>query len=108
MTIEDKKEYLKRYRLQLTKIERLNDMMATYPDTHNNCFGQLNKAIFIRDMIEAEIAAVNDGTLSEVLSQKYINGRSLEEIAERMCYSTRHIQRLHRKALEVFMPFGIS
>ena len=37
---------------------------------------------------------------SEVLAQKYLCGRSLDETAEILNYSKRQIERIHLKALE--------
>ena len=106
MTVNEKKDYLNRYRIQLAKISRLKEMLNTYPDSKPHCQPQLDKAEYIRDKIEAEIEAIGDELLSEVLMQKYMCGRSLSEIAERMVYSSRHIERLHARALERFEVFS--
>ena len=54
----------------------------------------------LRFQIEQVIESVEDNTLSEVLYQKYIFGRTLEQIGCILNYSKRHIERLHIKALE--------
>ena len=50
--------------------------------------------------IEEDIETVDGGLLSEVLSQHYLCGRSLEETAYALNYSKRHIERLHKTAME--------
>lgn len=58
------------------------------------------------------ITAAIDGTeieqpLRDILHYKYIVGLTIEEIAERMTYSPRHIVRLHTEAIELFsIPAG--
>ena len=52
--------------------------------------------------IEQKISNVDDELLCEILYQKYILGKTLEDIAVILNYSKRHIERLHIKALEKF------
>lgn len=102
MTIEEKKEYLKSYRVQLFKIERVRTLMFQNPAYMDRHKGSLHRAERMRDKIEFEIEAVDDGILSEILYGKYVCRKSLEEIADNLSYSKRQIERLHIKALEKF------
>ena len=102
MNISEKKEYLSKYRLQQAKINRLTEMLDTFPEEQKKYRQQLLEARQLRDSIESEIEAIGDDTLIEILSQKYMCGRSLNSIAIYMNYSTRHIERLHKKALQLF------
>lgn len=56
----------------------------------------------LRDEIEEKIKTVDGGILSEILFNKYILGKTLEEISFILNYSKRQIERLHIKALEKF------
>ena len=58
--------------------------------------------LLLRIKIERQISEVDSGILSEVLYQKYIFGKTLEDIGAILNYSTRHIERLHIKALDLF------
>ncbi len=104
MNVETAREYLKRYRLLQAKITRLEQMLSECPEKREKYLKELNSAITLRDGIEDSIDAVDGGILSEILSQKYICGRSLEEIGYLINYSKRQTERLHIKALLKFKP----
>lgn len=102
MTIDEKKQYLNKYRLQQAKIGRINEMIAAFPDDKQRYDKQLLEARHIRNRIEDEIQAIDNEILSELLSQKYLCGRTISEIAHCMSYSIRQIERMHKQALERF------
>lgn len=52
-----------------------------------------------QEEIRKTIALINDDTLAQLLSLRYLSYKSWREIADTMHYSTRHITRLHAKAL---------
>lgn len=100
---QEKKQYLNQYLLQEAKINRLKEMCRINPE---------NKALYNKEILEAEnlrleienkIANVEDSLLSELLYQKYVFGKTLEEMSGILNYSKRHIERLHIKALEKFI-----
>lgn len=51
--------------------------------------------------IKNSIEAVQDDRMKIILEKRYIGGKTLEEIAEDMNYSSRHIRRLHHNALNI-------
>ncbi len=51
--------------------------------------------------ITTVIGQVQDVILATLLAERYINGRSWRGVAYVLNYSTRHVRRLHKKALEV-------
>lgn len=65
--------------------------------------GQINTKIDemlkTKQRVEKAIQTVQDGTLREVLVQRYILGKKWEQIADDMNYSWRRIYQLHGKAL---------
>lgn len=99
---QNKKEYLSSYLLQETKINRLKKMADLNPQLEPAYSKALNEALLLRIKIERQISEVDSGILSEVLYQKYIFGKTLEDIGAILNYSTRHIERLHIKALDLF------
>ncbi len=99
---EEKKKYLNLYLLQQAKIKRLEGMKNISPDKEKIYDKNIVKCKNLRDEIEQKIKAVDGGILSEVLFQKYIFGRTLEEIGLILNYSKRQTERLHIKALEKF------
>ncbi len=99
---KNKKKYLSSYLLQQSKINRLKQMIVLNPDLESDYKDQIAKAKTLRDDIEKKIALVDNGILSEILFQKYILGRTLEEISLVINYSKRHTERMHITALEKF------
>lgn len=97
-----KKQYLELYLIQQAKIERLRDQMRINPKTVRRYRKKIRAAEKLRRRIEDSIDAVDGGILSEVLSQKFLCGKSLEQIALTLNYSKRHIERLFIRAMEKF------
>ncbi len=99
---QEKKEYLSRYLLQETKINSLRQLEQLTPQEKLRYKSAVFACLEIRLQIEEKIKRVDDDLLSEVLRQKYVFGKTLEQIALTLNYSKRHIERLHIKALEKF------
>lgn len=100
MEREEKKKILNKYLLQEAKICRYRQMAELYPERKKEFLKKAKACGRLRLNIEASISAMEDDVLSELLFQKYVFGRTLEEIAFNMNYSKRHIERLHIIALE--------
>ena len=97
---EEKKNFLRQYRFMLSKIRRLKSMLEISPENAEKYKKDIAETIKKRDFIEDRIDSVDGSLLTEILSEKYICGKSLEEIALGLSYSKRQIERLHLKALE--------
>ena len=97
-----KKQYLELYLIQQAKINRLRDQMQINPKTVRRYRKKIREAEKLRRNIEDSIDAVDGGILSEVLSQRFLCGKSLEQIALTLNYSKRHIERLFIRAMEKF------
>ena len=102
MTVNEKKEYLSLYRVHLAKIRRLTELIGEYPEDAKRLKISLREAKMAKDKIEKEIEVLGHPVLVEILAQKYQCGKTLEEVAYCMNYSTRQIERLHTKALNLF------
>ena len=101
MTFNEKKEYLSQY---IPLKQYLNNLGGKPVIRENlDLFDDMTKNIIVQtDKIENEIKKVEDITLRNILLYKYIVGHSLMKIAELINYSTRHTQRLYKKAIEEF------
>ena len=97
---QEKKKYLGKYLLQETKINTLKQLAQSNPQRREYYENEIEKCRALRVKIEQAIESVEDNTLSEVLYQKYVFGKTLEQIGLILNYSKRHIERLHIKALE--------
>lgn len=100
MTVGEKREFLRQYRVLTTKIKRIGEKLETATDRKEKYIKDINTARGIRDRIEDMIERVDGGILSEVLFQKYVCGKSIEATALTLNYSKRQIERLHLKALQ--------
>ncbi len=96
----NKKAYLKTYRLQQAKLNRLKEMLTRFPENENGYQEQIRECHEIRKNIEKAINSLKNEVQKEILTQKYICGKTNEEIGLILNYSTRHIERLHRTAIE--------
>ncbi len=99
---KSKKKYLNSYLLQQPKIDRLNQMIILHPNLKSKYKKEISKAETLRKDIEIKISRVDGEILSEVLFQKYILGRTLEEVGLAINYSKRQTERMHATALEKF------
>lgn len=99
---EEKKKYLNSYREQERKIKRWQQMISINPKNKEQYQNNISNALKIRCEIEERIKQIQDDVLIEILYQKYIFGKTLEETGLIINYSKRHTERLHIKALEKF------
>lgn len=60
---------------------------------------KLHQAIMVQENIKKLLESLDDIKLRQLMSYRYINGMSWEEIAVRMDFNYRWVLRLHRKAL---------
>lgn len=101
MDIENKRQTLKKYRILITKISRLKNMIRLCPEKKSAYSREIVGCAALRDKIERAINAVDDDILSEILALKYMCGKTLEEISLDICYSKRQTERMHLKALNL-------
>ena len=101
MTFNEKKEYLKGYKASLNLLRRLESRERFFALNEEEK-KQREKAQIQNEKIREEITLIPDPVFREILFCKYVNGATLEELAEDFGYSTRHVQRLHKVAVENF------
>lgn len=99
---KENKEYLNQYLAQEPKIRRLKELYAKNTTHRAFYLAKINECETIRDEIEAKIESMENPLHREILYQKYVFGKTLEEIGYIIHYSTRHTERLHLTALENF------
>lgn len=98
--MQAKKDYLKQYLIQAVIIRDANEMLNTNHINKTKCLETIKKAHKLQESIEEAINLVDDSLLRELLTEKYILGKTLEQIAFNLNYSVRQIERLHKKAIE--------
>ncbi len=99
-TLNTKREYLKKYRVLAARVKRMREMMKLCPENKDRLNSEIKDTIRLRDSIESAVNAIDGGVLTEILSLKYICGKSLEEISYSIGYSRRQTERLHIRALQ--------
>ncbi len=100
--LKEKKKFLNHYLLQEAKINRLYEMIRINPIRKEEYESKIKRCKELRLEIEEKINNVDDELLCELLFEKYILGKTLEDISVILNYSKRHIERLHIRALEKF------
>ena len=79
--------------------DRVATLAAKIVDMENDYLGKREDLLRHRAEIREVILSVPDDRQSEVLDLRYIQGLKWEEIADRMAYYPRHVQRIHGYAL---------
>ena len=98
--LSEKKQYLSQYLFQAKKIERYEKLEKMCTKEKNYYLKAINASIRLRNEIEEKISKIDNEILKEILYEKYIFGKTLEDISLILNYSKRHTERLHKKALE--------
>lgn len=84
------------------KIGDLSDAIAAIESYAERINVKWDKLLALREEAKARIEQIKDGRYREVLTRRYLQGQSLEEIAVDMRYNYRWIKRLHGKAIGEF------
>ncbi len=92
----------------LEKSKRRAYERATSAENKNNSYGilsdEVDRQVETLNEKKAEITKVigqvQDNILATVLTEYYVNGKSCEDIAEIMNFTSRHVSRLRKMALE--------
>ena len=98
--IRDIKNYLKGYLILESKLNRLKEMKKKNPEKIEFYKFEIKNVYKKRNKIEEKIETVENEISREILYNKYILGKTLEEISLEINYSKRHTERLHIKALK--------
>ena len=94
------KKKLAEYRKLMARVEQLNIDIQLYESSRDELIFERDKCLASANFIEKAIKKENDLKKREILVRKYIYGDTLEEIADRLSFSSRHIQRLLNSAAE--------
>ena len=102
MEIKETKKVLEQYRPSMAKVERLKLDKEIYKNCAKSIEMEISRCKQIADSIENKINEVENLMHREVLIRRYIYGETNEHIAEALCYSARHIQRIISDAVVEF------
>ena len=94
------KKKLSQYRGLMARVQQLNIDIQLFEGSRNELIRERDKCLLLAGYIESAIKKEKDLRKREILIRKYIYGDTLEEIGERLAFSSRHIQRLLNSAAE--------
>ena len=79
------------------------DLIGDKEEIKKDINDRLTEAYDKKRIIENAIDSMDNDRLSVILSLKYIDGLTLEDIADQLHYSVSHMGVLHRQALDEFV-----
>lgn len=88
------KQLLSNYRKLMAEAAQLEIAMNIYEGCREELSIKLASCLASAKEIENAISKQEDLRKREILIRKYIYGDTLTQIADRLCFSSRHIQRL--------------
>lgn len=83
--------------------DRVLDAVQHVADIDAELDREIDRKVNLRREIESCIIGIPDDKLRDVLRNIYIDGKTIEETAERIGYSARHTRRLHALAVNVLV-----
>lgn len=89
-------------RVQTTPRDRLSEEITRIVDLEKEINSDLGAMLMLRNKIINEIQSMDNPVYIDILYKRYVQYKSLEEIAVEMSYSYVHIRRLHGYALIQF------
>lgn len=89
-------------RVQTTPRDRLSEEITRIVDLEKEINSDLGALLMLRNKIINEIQSMDNPVYINILYKRYVEYKSLEEIAVEMSYSYIHIKRLHGYALLEF------
>lgn len=85
--------------------DKLGAAVARIMDAESRVSDELELLEATEREVIRTISSVQDGTLSTLLYERYINGKTWEQIAVKMNYTYRRVTQLHGKALNAVKDF---
>ena len=79
------------------------DLIGDKEEVRRDIGNKLHEANEKKRLIEDAIDSMSDDRFSVILSFKYLDGLTLEDIADKLHYSNSHMGVLHRQALDAFV-----
>ncbi len=100
MSKTDLKAYLGEYRQCMSRIFRLKEEMQRFTASAACIEKEIQDCIDRSFEIERLINNHKNFAGREILIRRFIYGNTIEQIADILCYSPRHVQRLLNEAIE--------
>ena len=88
--------------LHLKGIGDLSDAIAALEGYAQRLSAKWDELINLREAAKKLIDTLKDGRYREVLTLRYLDGQSWEQVAVTMGYDYYHVHKLHGRALKIF------
>lgn len=82
--------------------DKYGDLVAEFVSLESQIEAEARRYLAVHDELKAKIGLIEDTDLRLVLELRYLNFRSFTDIADFLCWSVRHVYRLHQRALAEF------
>ena len=89
-------------RVQTTPRDRISEDVACIADLKEEINRDIGELLILRNKIINEIQSLDNPVYIDILYKRYVEYKTLEEIAVEMRYSYRQVLRLHGLALQDF------
>lgn len=89
-------------RVQTTPRERISEDVARIADLKEEINRDIGKLLILRNKIINEIQSLDNPVYIDILYKRYVEYKTLEEIAVEMSYSYTRLRHLHGRALQGF------
>lgn len=89
-------------KVQASTSDTFTSNVARIVDLEKEIDAEIDRLIRLRERITKEIDNMPSNTYSALLSSRYLESKTWEEIAEALHYDERQIRRLHGRALNEF------
>ena len=89
-------------RVQTQSNDKMAAIVAKITSIENEVIQELNRLLDLQLMAEDTINSINNNNHKIILTDYYLNNKTMEEIAEEMQYDDRHIYKIREKAIEEF------
>lgn len=89
-------------RVQTSPKDRMPDDVSRIVDLESEIHKDIQKLLILKNKIINEIQGLSNPVYIEILYKRYVEYKSLEEIAGEMRYSYIHVRRMHGYALQSF------
>ena len=89
-------------RVQTTPRDRISEDVARIADLKEEINRDIGELLILRNKIINEIQSLDNPVYIDILYKRYVEYKTLEEIAVEMSYSYRQVLRLHGLALQDF------
>ncbi len=107
MELKETRKILEQYRPSMAKVGRLQMDKQIYKNCAKSIDAEILLCKQIAKNIENKINEIENLVYREVLIRRYIYGETNEHIADELCYSARHIQRIMSAAVLEFQKIQL-